>query len=169
MRSVDWRPLEVSPVFTAVRYLLKILCLAAAFVVCAARGEPQNPAARWIEYSVLLCLVLLVSPITWTHYHCALVSPLSLYGGRGLFVPLTRPWAAAVFLAGLVISLPVVLSRPGNPLLAELTTRVIVDHQTDVEVALTSGAPQNVDESLVFGHPSREATRMPKSSDLKGP
>jgi hypothetical protein len=126
--STDWRPLDVTPLFTVVRYLLTLACVAWAFVVSAAHGRPRTPAARWTEYSVLLCLMLLASPITWTHYYCALVIPLALYLGRGLVVPLRSGWAAAIFVAGLLISLPVVLPRPGHPLLAALHTRVLISH-----------------------------------------
>jgi hypothetical protein len=47
--SVDWRPLEVSRLFTAMRYLLTFACLGGAIAVCAARGAPRSPAARWTE------------------------------------------------------------------------------------------------------------------------
>jgi hypothetical protein len=54
--------------------------------------------------------------------------PLAVYVGQGLVVPLRMPWTGAMFLAGLLISLPVVLPRPGNPLLVELITRVLLSH-----------------------------------------
>jgi hypothetical protein len=134
--SVDWRPLEVSRRFTAVRYLLTFACLGGALAVCAARGKPRSPAVRWTEYSVVLCLALLVSPISWTHYYCALVIPMALYVGQGLVVPLRMPWTAAMFLAGLLISLPVVLPRPRDPLLAELITRVLLSHYVFGAIAM---------------------------------
>ena len=124
----DWRPLDVSPMFTAVRYALTLACLAAAFVAGMRVREPQTAAVRWTEYSVLLCLVLLVSPITWTHYYSALVIPLSLYAGGRLVVPMRGPWVAAMLCSGLVSSLPVVLPHPAHPLAAQIFSRVLISH-----------------------------------------
>jgi hypothetical protein len=38
-----------------------------------------------------------------------------------------------------------------------------IGREADVEVAFTSGTLENVHDPLVFGHPSREATRMPET------
>ncbi len=126
--SVDWHPLEIGPLFTVGRYILTLTCLATALVVCAARGDPKSAAARWSESSVVLCLALLVSPITWTHYYCALVIPLALYVGRSLLVPTGLPWVAAAIFSGLAISLPVVLPQPTNPLFTQLLNRLLLSH-----------------------------------------
>jgi hypothetical protein len=76
-------------------------------------------------HSVLM-LMLLASPLTWTHYYAFLVLPLAAYAARR--TPARGAWRAIVTVAAMLVSLPVVLPRVSNPLLAALTERVLISH-----------------------------------------
>jgi hypothetical protein len=126
--TTDWRPLDVDPIVLAARYALTLACLAAAAAAGAIAGRPRRADGWWAECSVVLILALLASPITWTHYYCVLIIPLGLYACGRIAVPLTFRWAAAMSVAGLLVSLPVVLPRPTQPLLATVTERILLSH-----------------------------------------
>jgi hypothetical protein len=65
----------------------------------------------YVELSMVLCLALLISPISWTHYYLFLLLPLSLYAGNRLPMPDRGGWLAAMTVAALLLSPPVTFAE----------------------------------------------------------
>ena len=65
-----------------------------------------------LELSMVLCLSLIISPISWTHYYLLLLLPLSLYVGNRLPVATHGGWAVGMTLCLLLISPPVTFPGP---------------------------------------------------------
>ena len=134
--TTDWRPLDLAPGFAWAHYGLTAICVFAVLAVCGRVGRPATEAGWWSEWSLVLILALLASPITWTHYYCVLLIPLTLYIGGKIAVPDRPAWAAAIAAAGLIVSLPVVLPRPTYAPVVVLTERVLLSHYVGGAIAL---------------------------------
>jgi hypothetical protein len=85
-----------------------------------------------LQFSMVVILALVVSPLSWTHYYLYLLVPLGLYIGGRFPLPsdaVTRWlfWPGYV-LASLPVILPAMELEPDPPpgLLAELAARTIV-------------------------------------------
>jgi hypothetical protein len=90
---------------------------AALFVGLSALLFLRNPGVQVrettnLELSMVLCLSLIISPISWTHYYLLLLLPLSLYVGNRLPVATHGGWAVGMTLCLLLISPPVTFSGP---------------------------------------------------------
>ena len=124
---VDWRPIKVGRVF----YIVQIAMTAAVFIFAlaagAVAGEPRTRGARIREYSMVLCVMLLVSPVSWTHYYCLLLLPLAAYSAENAAVPSSRGWRLSMAGAALAVSLPVMLWVPPG-LAGALVARVFLSH-----------------------------------------
>jgi hypothetical protein len=99
--------------------------------VAIIRGRRQQSEGRSfdrqaLEFSIVLVLAIVTSPLSWSHYYLLLLLPWALYLGGHLAVPYdaTTHWLMAV---GMVLgSLPVIMLPPHSGLIAELTSRTIV-------------------------------------------
>ncbi|MBD1889419.1 glycosyltransferase family 87 protein [Coleofasciculus sp. FACHB-SPT9] len=128
-----WLPLEVGLGFKLVRYALLSLLFGATIWICWRSKKPVTLEEENLELSVVLCLALLTSPISWTHYYLLLLLPLSLYLGNKLAVPNKQLWSSLIILGILLISLPVTYTlayfKPGNAqFLSYLVSRVFISH-----------------------------------------
>jgi len=123
----NWMPLDVSPAFMLVSYGLVAFVVAAAAAAFLASGAPASTRAHWTELSIVLVLVLLVGPLTWTHYYAFCLIPLALYATRTVNAPNTA-MGFTVAAAAALISAPVVLWLPRVPILGSLAARVLVSH-----------------------------------------
>jgi hypothetical protein len=158
--TTDWRPLDLAPGFAWARYGLTAICVFAVLAVCGRVGRPATEAGWWSEWSLVLILALLASPITWTHYYCVLLIPLTLYIGGKIAVPDRPAWAAAIAAAGLIVSLPVVLPRPTYAPVVVLTERVLLSHYVGGAIALLGILLIGMRRSVVkppTAHPISEA------------
>ena len=123
----DWTPLDVSPTFMAVYYGLVAAVFAAAAATCFASGAPTKPSAQWAELSIVMVLLLLAGPVTWTHYYAFCVIPLACYATRAITATGTAV-TLGVGAAALLVSAPVVLWLPHGPILGPLVARVLISH-----------------------------------------
>ena len=87
---------------------------------------PADPEVNRLDFSITLCLALLLSPISWTHYYLLLLLPLALIAGNQLAIPPGRGWVAVLVAAIALVSLPVVdpLTSWEHP--ASLLMRLVV-------------------------------------------
>jgi alpha-1,2-mannosyltransferase len=122
----DWAPLPVTAGFTLLRHTLGAGLIVLAAAAMSARS--QRPWREDIELSVVLLLMLLVGPLTWTHYYGFLTIPLSVLLGRTVAADVPAAWKAAVLLAAALVSMPVVLPQLGHPLAAAFVERVLISH-----------------------------------------
>jgi hypothetical protein len=71
------------------------------------RPGTKHRDTMYLELSMVLCLALLISPISWTHYYLLLLLPLSLYAGNRLTMPDRGGWLVAVMAATVLLAPPV--------------------------------------------------------------
>lgn len=107
-RRHDWAPISVGPEFLLARYALLALLVGSVVWASSRPARPTDPRVEGLELSIVLCLALLVTPISWTHYYLFLLLPLAFYTGGGLAVPRGPLWLAALFAGTALVSLPVV-------------------------------------------------------------
>jgi len=123
----DWTPLDVSPTFMGAYYALVAIVFAAAAATCFARGAPTQPGAQWIELNIVMVLLLLAGPVTWTHYYAFCVIPLACYATGAIRATGTTV-TLGVAAAAVLVSAPVVLWLPHGPILGPLVARVLISH-----------------------------------------
>ena len=124
----DYLPIDVDWGFKIIRYVLLSLLVGTTIWVCWRSKPPTTLEAENLEFSIVLCLALLISPISWTHYYLFLILPFALYFSNLLAVPKRRLWTVSVTLSILLTSLPVIYSEPPNPVLGFLYSRLFISH-----------------------------------------
>jgi hypothetical protein len=77
---------------------------------------------------MLICAMLALSPISWTHYYCFLLIPVASYLANRIEVPRTAVWLTLVATSGLLVSLPVMLWVPSHPLYGAVIARILLSH-----------------------------------------
>jgi hypothetical protein len=125
---VDWRPVDVDWGFRITQLVLSLVVMTTGLMSGVAGGMPRTAAAGLREYSVLVCAMLALSPISWTHYYCFLLIPVAAYLANRIEVPRTAVWIALVAASGLLVSLPVMLWVPSHPLFGTLIARILLSH-----------------------------------------
>lgn len=125
---INWVPLEVGWDFKIIRYILLSLLIGGTILVCWRSKPPSTLEEENLEFSIVLCLALVISPITWTYYYSFLLLPLSLYLGNTLAVPKGRLWFNLVLLSTLLISLPVILPWSSSLVLRQLISKLLISH-----------------------------------------
>ncbi len=126
--SRNWLPMTVDWGYKLVRYGLVAGLVGGALWVGWQTKEPQSTAAANSEFAIALCLALIISPISWTHYYLLLLLPLALWLGNQLAIPARQPWTVGMLVVTLLISLPTVNPEFDNPLLRQLVTQVWISH-----------------------------------------
>ncbi len=130
----NWDPVDPPAAYKIVRFCILAAILALAVLVAwradghgsggphAAPGEGRD----LLEFSLVLTLALVVSPISWTHYYLLLLVPWGLYlGGR---LPLADdPVARRLVWTSIgLASLPVVMLPLQPDVLGEAAARTVV-------------------------------------------
>ncbi len=135
-----WGPIEPALEQKIVRYSMLVLLLGGfAWLMLRAErrglslsGKEEPTPHDLLQFSMVILLALIISPLSWTHYYLLALLPLALYLGGKLPLPedLITRW---LFWPGyLLTSLPVIMPAmeldPDPPLgwLAELAARTIV-------------------------------------------
>lgn len=103
----SWLPIEVGWNFKVIRLVSILLLVGMTVWICWRADLPGSLEEENLEFSIFLCLALIISPISWTHYYLFLLLPLSLYLGNGLALPQERLWSNLVLVSALLVSLPV--------------------------------------------------------------
>lgn len=128
----DWEPMEPPAAYRIARMFIFAAILGGAFMVAwrSSRNEAALPGQsrmrEALEYSLVLTLALIVSPISWSHYYLLLLLPWGLHLGRQL--PLAAdPLAHRLTVASIVLaSLPVIVLPLQADLLGETLARTLV-------------------------------------------
>jgi hypothetical protein len=123
----SWVPLEVSRGFMVMDYALIALVLIAVAITLLAGGPPLTRSAQWAELSIVLVVVLLVSPLTWTHYYAFLVIPLACYA-TGAMIASSAAARLAIAAGAALVSAPAVLWLPHVRILGSLIARLGTSH-----------------------------------------
>lgn len=105
--SNAWDPMVFSGGFKVIRYILMSLLVGGVILVSWFSKAPQTIEEENLEFSIFLCLALLIAPISWTHYFLLLIVPFSLYLSDKLAIPQGRMWSSIIWLSITLTSLPV--------------------------------------------------------------
>lgn len=103
-------------------------------------GPPLTRRAFYLEFSVVICLSILIAPLSWIHYYFLVLIPVVMVSGHSLFVLEEKvqggtknwePWM--VHLAILFTALPVIHTLPDAvvpniPLVSYIIKHVLVSH-----------------------------------------
>ena len=118
----DWR-------FKLLRYTLFLILIGGTVFTTLCSQKIKSTKAESLEFSSFLCLALLISPVSWTHYYLVLLLPIALYLGGKLGIPNQWQWNTAMWLSILLITTPNVRDVPfTNPILAAFTRHFLVSH-----------------------------------------
>jgi len=130
----DWAPMPLPPVSRVVRTIL-LLAIYGAAIALIWRAGRRAPLARvsgdlstrdLTEFSLVLAIALVTSPLAWTHYYLLLLLPWSLYQGGLLSLPDDTRSRLLMWSALALISLPVLMPDSPQGVAAELVARTVV-------------------------------------------
>ena len=124
----NWEPIEVDGTFNLFRTTLKLILLGGTAWIFWRKKAPITLEQENLEFSLVLCLTLLISPISWTHYYLFLLLPFSLYIGNKLAVPQGKLWYSLIISSMFLVSLPVITPDISSLLLKNLYARLLVSH-----------------------------------------
>ena len=110
-RLYDWTPVAVPPDIRLAGRLCAALLFGLSCLLFLRRPGTRHRETMYVELSMVLCLALLISPISWTHYYLFLLLPLSLYAGNRLPMPDRGGWLAVVTAATLLLAPPVTFAE----------------------------------------------------------
>jgi hypothetical protein len=135
-----WGPIQPTALHKLAKYSMYALLLG-GFAWLALRSErqglatPQSGAPQphdLLQFSAVIALALVISPISWTHYYALLLLPLSLYMGGRLGLPDDAATRSLFWTGYALTSIPVIMPAmeldPVEPygFWAELAARTIV-------------------------------------------
>jgi hypothetical protein len=134
----NWEPHPVDWKFKVLRLLCFALLIGGTAWVLWRSEQPTSPQEENLELCSVLCLILIISPISWTHYYLLLLLPLSLYVGGQLSVPRNRLWAGTIATCAIFASFPVINTLPRTPLLRLFMEKILISHYFLAGVLLLS-------------------------------
>ena len=124
-----WDYTEGSWLFKLLRYSFFLILIGGTSFVILRSPANSSAEAENLEFSSFLCLTLLVSPISWTHYYLVLLLPIALYLGGQLGIPNRWYWFIPMAFSILLVTLPNVRSITSeNSVIAALTRHFLVSH-----------------------------------------
>ncbi|MCL1465567.1 glycosyltransferase family 87 protein [Argonema galeatum] len=123
---LNWNPLVLGWNFKVARYLLIAVLVGGTIWVGWRSKSPVTIKAENSEFSMAICLSLLISPISWTHYYLLLLLPLALYFGNRLAIPEKKVWFWLIVLSALLISLPVIRVDNYRPILQLIMSKIVI-------------------------------------------
>ena len=121
--DIDWK-------FRLTRNLIIFILIASVVLTfwilkLSSKAEEVN-----LEFSIILCLAILISPISWSHYYLVLLLIFSLYLGNQLAIPKGYGWAILIWLSAILTSLPLLpsTSPDSNTIYGLLLSKLLVSH-----------------------------------------
>ncbi len=110
----DWSLRELAPQQRRIGLLLTLLLYLITFLACvkASRSriavEASDNARQDLEFTLVLCLALVSSPLSWTHYYCWLLLPMALALGPKRFLA-SSPLATFLCWIGTLMVMPMIV------------------------------------------------------------
>jgi hypothetical protein len=121
----DWYPIDAGARFSMVSAVLTAALVGAVVLSCWRDGPPRSIAVLRAELWLVLCLTVLIAPISWTHYDLLLIPGAALVSQ---WISLERRSRIGLVAALVLIAPPVVVlsvqSRIGNA----LYERLLISH-----------------------------------------
>lgn len=129
-RLTDWSPMSPPGIYGLIRLFIFAIILGSALCIAKRPGGHEAihiaPKREALEFSLILTLALVLSPISWSHYYLLLLLPGGLFlGDRLKLFPdiLTRRLAWSAIVLG---SLPVVMLPLQADAIGETLARTLV-------------------------------------------
>jgi len=104
----DWTPVPIDGHLRLLRTMLVGSLLVMSGIVVRRTAARESTEVRYLDLSVVLCLTLVISPISWTHYYLYLLVPFSLYAGGKLPIRQSGTWSLSMATCMVLVSPPVV-------------------------------------------------------------
>jgi len=114
--------------YKLIRYALISLLVGPTIWICWRSKSPTTLVEENLEFSIVLCLALVISPISWAHYYLFLLLPFALYLGNRIGVPEGWLWSSLVGTSILLTSLPVIVLSPTNSVLRFLYSKWLISN-----------------------------------------
>lgn len=108
----DWTPVPVDGPLWLLRTILVGSLLAMSAIVVRRNATEGTKEVRYLDLSIVLCLALIISPISWTHYYLYLLVPFSLHAGGTLPIRQSGTWSPSMAACMVLVSPPVVFFDP---------------------------------------------------------
>jgi len=124
----SWAPIAVGWKYKLIRYALISLLVGPTIWICWRSKSPTTLVEENLEFSIVLCLALVISPISWAHYYLFLLLPFALYLGNRIGVPEGWLWSSLVGTSILLTSLPVIVLSPTNSVLRFLYSKWLISN-----------------------------------------
>jgi hypothetical protein len=124
----DWKPADVVWQLRMLRYALAAGILGVSCRLFMRTHGPDRKKVEFLELSMVLCVALIISPISWTHYYLLLLLPLCLYAGNRLPMPQYGAWLGWMGLCALLISPPVTFVPPMSGFWGQIIVKLFVSH-----------------------------------------
>jgi hypothetical protein len=102
-----WVPIAVTASWARWTKVVECAVIAVTLLVCLRPIRKERCTAHRLDFCLMLCLALVISPVTWTHYFLLLLLPAALYLGNQLGQPRTRATDSVMAVAFLAMSPPV--------------------------------------------------------------
>lgn len=122
----DWYPIDAGPGFSMASAGITAVLVAAVVLSCWRAGPPRSSAARQLELWLILCLTILIAPISWTHYHLLLLIPGAALVSR--WASLDQRSRVGLVAALVLIAPPVVELIIQNRIGNALWERLLISH-----------------------------------------
>lgn len=121
----DWTPVPVDGSLRLARTVLVGLFLVMSGILLRGSAVGDSKNVHYLDLCAVLCLALILSPISWTHYYLFLLVPFCLYVGGRLPVQQSRNWSLGMVTCMLLVSPPVMFV---NPSWGGITGKIFISH-----------------------------------------
>jgi hypothetical protein len=128
---VDWNGVNVSEWMRITQLALSAALIGLVAATLWRGGTPPTAPDVLADHGLVLCTMLLISPISWTHYYCFLVPVLAPWiAGRFARNPRRRATLTdgVTGFAATLVSLPVALWIPSHAILGPVVARLLLSH-----------------------------------------
>jgi hypothetical protein len=108
----DWTAAEPSPTHKILRVAIFITLFGSTAWLMARRplsSLPTPGSGDFLEFSILVVLAVVASPISWSHYYLLMLLPIGLYVGRRLPLPDDRTTRWLMWGGFALTALPIIL------------------------------------------------------------
>lgn len=127
-RLYDWKPSEVGVEFRLLRHSVAAVLLGMSWLLFMKSPSRNDMQTVSVELSMVLCVALIISPVSWTHYYLLLLLPVSLYVGGKLAIPSRGGWLVTFIVCVLLISPPVTFVSLNGWFSAQIVNKFLISH-----------------------------------------
>jgi hypothetical protein len=132
----DWETHPGAPLERVAGTLLVASMLAGAFWACANRsfsGSPSSPPvhlddSKSLEFSIVVTLAAISSPLSWTHYYCWFLIPAAFFLRHGSPITASPRASRMAWIVIFLVTPAIVFLQPSSPLGIALYAKFAVSY-----------------------------------------